>query len=258
MNPIKEFLNEVEAKVLELRTDVISLIKSDHRKVDLLFEQYIASEDRAEKDDILKSIIGDLKVHAAAEEAKVYPTLDNEDHAATNKALEEHHLIKILIEELCNRQLKDDKVDAKVKVLSEVFQLHAKEEEGKYLPELKESGADLEQLGEDFTSEKDRLMSIPAKTKKVKSAKKAPAVKPIAEKKPVAKKPVAKKPVAKKPVAVKPAAKKPVAKKPAATKPVSTKLASKKPAFAKITAASKQSKTVKMPTSKAKPKRKAS
>jgi len=183
MNPFKGLMNEVESIVLEGRTDVISLIKADHRKVDQLFKQYKEAQSKAEKKRVMLEIINDLKVHAAAEESKVYPTLDKEDHEGTNESFEEHHLIKILIEELAGMLDMDDKTDAKVKVLSEVVHHHVKEEESKYLPELKDSDADLEKMGASFTAEKERLQKVktmPEKAAKKSAEKEKPAAKKAA------------------------------------------------------------------------------
>jgi hemerythrin superfamily protein len=261
MNPFKEFFNGMGAMNLEGRTDVISLIKADHRKVDELFKQYMDSSDDAEKESILQEIINDLRVHASAEETKVYPILDTEDHDGANESREEHHLIKILIEELSSNRLAEDKIDAKVKVLSEVVKHHVKEEETKYLPELKDSGADLDLLGENFTTEKERLMGEPdmvaapvettdesmfrrvpdavladdAREVKASAAKKAPL------KKEPAKKVEAKKAPARKVTAKKVGSKTADSKKVAA-KPLKKESAKKEPA--------KKLSAVKMPTAK--------
>ena len=160
-------MNGFEAMTLENKTDVVSLIKADHRKVDKLFSQYMQSKDNTEKENILKEIVSDLRVHAAAEESQVYPALDREDHEGTNESLEEHHLIKILLEELTSNRMAEDKIDAKVKVLSEVVKHHVKEEESIYLPELQDSGANLEELGNSFVNEKERLLGMPEEGEKI-------------------------------------------------------------------------------------------
>jgi len=199
MNPFKGLMNGVESIVLEGRTDVISLIKADHRKVDQLFKQYKDAETKAEKKRVMLEIINDLKVHAAAEESKVYPTLDKEDHNGTNESFEEHHLIKILIEELADMTDVNDKTDAKVKVLSEVVEHHVKEEESKYLPELKNSDADLEKMGASFTAEKERLQKVKKMpTKKAGKPAEKKATAPRSKKIAATKKPAAKTAAAKK------------------------------------------------------------
>jgi hemerythrin superfamily protein len=177
MNPFQKIWAVAETTLLESKSDVISLIKADHRKVDQLFERYVKSTDNHEKRSIVKKIINDLRIHAGAEEGKVYPVLDREDHCGTNESLEEHHLIKILIEELSLMRVMNDKVDAKMKVLSEVVKHHVQEEEFKYLPELKESDADLDELGETFTAEKLRLEKDPEKKPRKKSSAKLVSVK---------------------------------------------------------------------------------
>jgi hemerythrin superfamily protein len=252
MNPFKEFLNGFQAKTLENRTDVVSLIKADHRKVDKLFAQYVESKDSTEKENILKEIVSDLRVHAAAEESKVYPTLDREDHEGTNESLEEHHLIKILLEELTSNRMAEDKVDAKVRVLSEVVKHHVKEEETIYLPELQDSGADLEELGTSFISEKERLLGLPESGERIESTDDSDFMKvpdAVLEDEAVE---------VKRETAKKPPARKPAAKKEAVKKARVKKEPAKRVAAAKTIKAVKKDNTVKMPSAKPAKKKKAS
>jgi hemerythrin superfamily protein len=232
MNPFKEFMNQVENKMLESRSDVISLIKADHRKVDQLFAEYVASDDNAEKEKIIMQVIDDLRVHAGAEEGKVYPVLDKQDHNGSNECLEEHHLIKILIEELSGMHQINDKVDAKMKVLSEVVKHHVNEEENKYLPELEKSGEDLDELGEEFMAEKERLQKEPVKANAAKQKAAAGKKRTVAKRKPAVKEATAKKTkkVASKTTVVKKAAKAKAAPKAKTAAPAKKATAARKAA----------------------------
>jgi hemerythrin superfamily protein len=163
MNSITKFITELDENVAKAKGDVISLIKADHRKVDLLFMEYESSKKKSDKKVLLDQIIQELNVHAAAEEKLVYPTLKEADAEATNEAYEEHHVVEGVLKELMKVQEIDELVDAKVKVLCELVKHHVKEEETTLLPEVKESGADLNEMGSDFKAEKARLKGIDLK-----------------------------------------------------------------------------------------------
>lgn len=163
MNAVTKFITELDEKAEKAKGDVISLIKADHRKVDLLFAEYESSKKPADKKVLLEQIVKELNVHAAAEEKLVYPTLKETDADGTNEAYEEHHVVEGMLKELMGVQEINELVDAKVKVLSELVKHHVKEEEKTLLPEIKESGADLNDLGNDFKAEKERLKGIDLK-----------------------------------------------------------------------------------------------
>lgn len=163
MNAITKFITELDEKTERAKGDVISLIKADHRKVDLLFAEYATSEKNDDKLELLKNIIKELNIHAAAEEKLVYPTLKEADSESTNEAYEEHHVVEVVLKELMAVQEINELVDAKVKVLSELVKHHVKEEETTLLPEVKKSGADLKEMGEEFKAEKQRLKTVQLK-----------------------------------------------------------------------------------------------
>lgn len=221
-------------------TDAVSLLKADHRKVEGLFKEFEKSDDNDDKRALLKQIIKELTVHTTVEESKVYPILEHEDEDGSNEAYEEHHLVKIMLDELTKMDAADPLTAAKVKALSELVKHHVQEEELELLPELQSMDVDLEALGEVIVEEKGRLKAagedqpkkqdlstknlkkvgeakaVPAKSIKKSTAKKTPVKKAAealkgaaAKAKAVTKKPVAKaKAVAKKAVAeVKSAAK---------------------------------------------------
>jgi hemerythrin superfamily protein len=162
----KEFEMSVKTKTESTsisKTDVITLIKADHKKVSGLFEQYGSSKNNSEKKKLLEQIITELNLHTAAEEEMVYPTLGLGDSDGTNEAYEEHHIVELALQELMTVSTIDDYVDAKVKVLCELVKHHVKEEETKLLPELKKSGADLNEIGRAFQKDKARFQKKPPK-----------------------------------------------------------------------------------------------
>ena len=110
---------------------VIEMLKEDHDKVKALFEQFEEADGR-EKGEIAKTAIQDLEVHAELEEKLIYPAIRAEiDHDdMMNEAVEEHHLVHVLIAELKKLKSSDDKFQAKFCVLGELVKHHIEEEEG--------------------------------------------------------------------------------------------------------------------------------
>lgn len=139
--------------------DAIEMLKADHKKVKGLFKDFEKCEKRAEKKKILNEIMTELAVHSAIEEKLIYPLLEKKDIEKTLEAYEEHHLVKVVIDELISLA-KPEGMDAKAKVLFEMVKHHIKEEESMngLLAELKDTGRDLEALAEAMKVEKLKLM----------------------------------------------------------------------------------------------------
>lgn len=155
--------------------DVTTVLKTDHRKVDALFEQIESASERAGKTKrkLFQQIKQELTVHAEAEEKIVYPRLEA-GRALRHIALEsyeEHRLVKQLLEEIdaLGGESDDGGWDAKVKVLMDMVRHHVEEEEGEMFPKLKEAlGRDeLRQLGEEVEAFKQSaLTTVPGKPDK--------------------------------------------------------------------------------------------
>ncbi len=76
------------------------------------------------------------------------------------EAIEEHHVVATLMEELKGLAPKDERYDAKFKVLMENVEHHIEEEEGEMFPETEEVlGEQLESLGTQMQERKQELMA---------------------------------------------------------------------------------------------------
>lgn len=152
--------------------DAIALLKADHRKVEELFKQFEECRTKLQKTKVVGQIIAELTVHAAAEEKLIYPLVEKKDSDMSLEAVEEHHLIKILLKELSNFDGSEENFKAKVTVLKEVVEHHVKEEEHELFPKLKEMDTDLMALGEAVQADKDKQVAKlkPAKARTTKSS----------------------------------------------------------------------------------------
>ncbi len=122
--------------------DAITLLKNDHKTVETLFKRFEKAGDRAftEKRQIVDRIIEGLSIHAAVEEQLFYPVTratvpDTEDIAL--ESLEEHHIVKWVLDELDSMPAEHERFDAKVTVLIENVRHHVKEEEEEMFPRVR-------------------------------------------------------------------------------------------------------------------------
>lgn len=139
----------------------IDLLKTDHRKVEQLFEQFESTDDKRAKQRVAREICHELDIHAKIEERVFYPASKREaDDAedAVNEGIVEHQGIKMLVKKIAAMNPNDEYLDTSVKVLKEYVRHHVKEEETTMFPKIEASGLDLEALGRRLAQAKQRLM----------------------------------------------------------------------------------------------------
>jgi hemerythrin superfamily protein len=133
------------------------MLREDHQRVQELFTRFERADDD-EKDEIAQTTIQELTVHATLEEEIFYPAareaVDEED--LLDEAQEEHHVVKLLMSELKKMRAKDERFDAKFKVMAESVKHHVEEEESELFPQL-EGKLDAEELGEQMEARKQKL-----------------------------------------------------------------------------------------------------
>lgn len=142
-------------------TDAVELLKSDHREVENLFEEFEKLKDGSstKKGAVVQKICAALVVHATIEEEIFYPALREADVDTDmmDEADIEHAGAKALIGQLEEMKPGDDHYDAKVKVLSEYIKHHVKEEEAEMFKAARASDADLAALGMQMSERKAEL-----------------------------------------------------------------------------------------------------
>ena len=114
--------------------NAFNLLKADHKKVADILEKLEATSERALKtrEELFTKLKMELDVHSRIEETIFYPVLEEADetHELTLEALEEHALVKQLLEELHSLAKDDEQWTAKFTVLKENVEHHVEEEEG--------------------------------------------------------------------------------------------------------------------------------
>ena len=153
--------------VLDGAESATTMLKSEHDEVRQLFKEFEnASENaRSSRKRIIDEVSQKLEVHAEIEEKIFYPACrqlkDEDARKMVGESLEEHAIVKRLIQELSGLEPSDERFEAKATVLKESVEHHADEEEKDLFPEAeRELGDDrLEELGARMAELKRRLTS---------------------------------------------------------------------------------------------------
>lgn len=150
-----------------LEKDVFKLLEKEHDEVESIFKKFksLDEEDITERDALFNELKDELKRHITFEETNLFPLIkDKQDkkdkiHDKTLEGLEEHHVIKVLLEELDSLSSNKEKWTAKLKVLEETIEHHTMEEERDIFPISREvlSKEQIETLTQKLQRERENL-----------------------------------------------------------------------------------------------------
>jgi hemerythrin superfamily protein len=124
--------------------DAITLLKNDHRRIEKLFTKFERTGERARKARrrIVDQIAAELTMHTTLEEHVFYPlvlqSVADADFIIL-EAREEHHVAKLLLDELAKISPRDEQFAPKVSVLIEAVRAHVEWEEQEVLPRMRKS-----------------------------------------------------------------------------------------------------------------------
>lgn len=135
------------------------LLKDQHREVKELFRQVQNTDDGEERRDLMEQITERLQTHMMIEEAIFYPAVQEVANSGKSEemlpeAYEEHHVVKLVLDELPDVDPEDERFKAKMTVLSELVDHHVQEEEKELFKVAEKLGKDrLEELGAEMEAE---------------------------------------------------------------------------------------------------------
>jgi hemerythrin-like domain-containing protein len=147
--------------------DAITLLKEDHKKVKGLLSQLEKTTERGirRRRKLLGQIATEVKVHTTIEEEIFYPAYRDavkkkDDRELYQEALEEHHVVDLVLPELKASNPAGEIFGAKAKVLKELIEHHADEEEEEMFPKARKvlGAARLRDLGGRMETRKRTLM----------------------------------------------------------------------------------------------------
>jgi len=137
--------------VPDQKNDAISMLEEDHKKVEKLFKDFEKAKDDSKKQELYQTIREELLMHTQLEQKIFYPACEEDQDEEVAEAIEEHQVIQDLLTEMESIKPSDERFDAKMSVMMENVEHHAKEEEEKKMfPKAKKSlGIErLRELGE--------------------------------------------------------------------------------------------------------------
>lgn len=155
-------------KAAPKKLDAIALLKQDHENVRGLFKKLESSAQRGgpKTQQLVTQIAGELKVHTTIEEEIFYPAFRDAARAKADKqlyfeALQEHHVVDLVLPEVQGGEGAGDQFVAQVTVLKELVEHHAKEEEKEMFPKARKvfDREELIDLGEQMQARKSELMA---------------------------------------------------------------------------------------------------
>jgi hemerythrin superfamily protein len=141
--------------------DALALLRSDHQRVQQLFERFERTRGEDQKNKLAEQICADLELHARLEEELFYPAVRDaiRETDLVDEAEVEHQSAKDLIRQIQKMSASDEKFDATVKVLGEYVRHHIKEEEKEMFPQARGADLDLAELGQRMSERRGRLSS---------------------------------------------------------------------------------------------------
>jgi hemerythrin-like domain-containing protein len=144
--------------------DAIALLKQDHEEVLSLLDS-LEEATGARRQKLLGQIEQELKVHTTIEEEIFYPAFQaaarkKEDQKMFYEAVHEHHVVDQFLPEVRNGA-NNEELKAKAKVLKELVEHHAEEEEDEMFPRARKvlGREELRELGRRMQERKDALMA---------------------------------------------------------------------------------------------------
>jgi hemerythrin superfamily protein len=151
------------------KTDAIALLKKDHARVKALLAELEHTTERAAKrrEKLLAEIVKELQAHTRIEEELFYPAYRDavtkkEDTKLYYEAVEEHRVVDFVIPDILECDPGATEFAAKVKVLKELVEHHAKEEERDMFPRARRmlGAAELQDLGARMAERKEELEAV--------------------------------------------------------------------------------------------------
>lgn len=146
--------------------NALEMLKEDHRKVKELLSELVQTTTRAEKkrQQLLNKIDQELHIHSHLEEEIFYPAFKEAGNSEFSKmyfeALEEHRAVnELLMPDLRKTSPTSEKFSGRAKVLKEMVEHHADEEEKEMFKKAQKamSKEELVELGERMVERKHEM-----------------------------------------------------------------------------------------------------
>jgi hemerythrin-like domain-containing protein len=140
-------------------------LKKQHQEVMRLFKRLEKAGATRERKRLLREIATHLEAHTKIEEEIFYPAVKDigteKAEKAILEAVEEHHVVDLVLAELPKVDPTAETFEAKMTVLRELIEHHVEEEQGEVFPmaEKKLGSERIAQLGEALRARSEALLA---------------------------------------------------------------------------------------------------
>jgi len=138
---------------------ILDLLKADHEKVKALLNEILETEEAKQRSELFSEFKTEMTAHARSEEKVFYRAMEKTEEG-NDEALEgfvEHEVVDRLIADLARSRAKDtEKWTARFKVMKELIEHHAEEEESEFFKTAKRvfDQEQLQRMAQEFEREK--------------------------------------------------------------------------------------------------------
>jgi hemerythrin superfamily protein len=137
--------------------DAIQLLKSDHRKVEQLFQQAMQGGGSQQLKQLCAQIDKELTIHAEIEEKIFYPAVRQQAPDLIKEGYQEHGQVKLLLNQIAAAEPTSSEGKQLLTKLQQAVQHHVQEEENQLFPKVQQSmGQMLSQLGQQMQQAKQQ------------------------------------------------------------------------------------------------------
>jgi hemerythrin superfamily protein len=152
------------------RSDALTMLKADHEKVRGLLSalEKSKSNNPGRRTKLVHDIGSEVRTHAAIEEEVFYPAFKaaaetKDDAKLYFEAIEEHGVVHTVLPEIEGMNPGSERFAAKAKVLKDLIEHHAEEEEDELFPRARKilSKEDLTALAEQMQTLKNEFKANP-------------------------------------------------------------------------------------------------
>jgi len=148
--------------------NAVTMLEEDHGRLRRLLSELTNSTDRAttRRVELVREIEQEIKTHAQIEEEIFYPAFKKaakkEDKELFYEATEEHHVVDMVLPALKAANPKSPEFQAKAKVLKDLIEHHAEEEETEMFPKARRifGAAKLIELGNLMQMRREMIESM--------------------------------------------------------------------------------------------------
>jgi iron-sulfur cluster repair protein YtfE (RIC family) len=127
--PTKQKTTKSTRRKVSGTTDPISILKGDHQRVRQLLRRLENTTDRAttQRKELLSEIENEVKIHTTVEEEIFYPAFKEAVRSKSDKevyfeAIEEHHVVDLIMPEIKSTDAASEQFGAKAKVLKDLIE----------------------------------------------------------------------------------------------------------------------------------------